>query len=491
MTRFFAAPLFAVPLFAALLAIGSAAAARPEPRTYLDRTMPVPGSAAEVHVEMRTVTVRASGEGPRATAGYLSYTVPSQDGDRPVVFAFNGGPGVSSAFLQIGALGPWRSNLPSDPRAVPPEVPGLVAGSNGLLPSADLVFIDPPGTGFSELPERDAASFAGVANDAAAVADLIAGWLDGHGRRDAPVYIVGESYGTIRAVALLDALAMGDAPAKVRGVILLGQALNMIETSQRPDNVVSHVLALPTLAALACHHRIVEPTCDVEQAIADAEVFGRTTYLAALFAGRDLPDAERASVAGKLASLTGIAADWFLEHDLAVPKELFREMALAGRGEIMGRYDGRYVSPLPDDPARIVATDPSSALVSFYGKTYLRQLSARFGLAEADRYRIVAYPKADWPYGGGDTPFADWPFMSVIERHAGQDRCLRVFVGTGIYDLTTTIGAADYLFARSSLPRDRYENRRYEGGHMFYSDGGARARLIADLASFIDSDPCR
>jgi hypothetical protein len=39
---------------------------------------------------------------------YTAYTVPGGDVRRPVTFAFNGGPGASSVYLNMGAVGPKR-----------------------------------------------------------------------------------------------------------------------------------------------------------------------------------------------------------------------------------------------------------------------------------------------------------------------------------------------------------------------------------------------
>ncbi len=193
----------------------------------------------------------ASGPGRSdATAGYVSYRVAG--GDRPVLFVFNGGPGAASAYLQMGALGPRRARVPQDPALPLPAAPQVGDNGDTLLDIADLVFLDPPGTGFSAIaPGADTGFYRSVTGDAAALAQAARAWLAAHGRSGAPLYILGESYGTIRAAAMVDALREQDPALKLRGVVLLGQALNMIETSQRPGNVVSCDNSLAAGASLS------------------------------------------------------------------------------------------------------------------------------------------------------------------------------------------------------------------------------------------------
>jgi carboxypeptidase C (cathepsin A) len=408
-----------------------------------------------------------------------------------VIFAFNGGPGASSAYLHMGLLGPVLAHVPQDPADANGGAASL-PGPSKLYAVADVVFIDPPGTGFSERPTGPAAApYSTVEGDANAAADLVRQWLTSHKRLDAPVYILGESYGTIRAVAMLDALDKQGIGKNVRGVVLLGQALNMIETSQRPDNVVTYAVSLPTLAAIACYHGMAKAPCTAEAITAEAARFAREDYLPALYRGRDLPQAERERIAARLADLTGIPAEFYLAHELRISKERFRVELLRARGKVMGRYDARYLADRPASVTTMMPGDPSSSISDVFGKAMTAYLGGTLKAPGADAYKVIARFEGGWSYGAEDSPFADWPFMATVESHAASNACLRLFVGTGIYDTTTTIGAADYLFAQSSLPKGRYRNERYIGGHVFYSDDASRARFQSDLVDFIGADTCK
>lgn len=460
----------------------------------MDVQVSKPDPAHPVRAELGLVPVSAGADSTPATAGYLSYTRTGKDAEpgRPVIFAFNGGPGASASYLHMGLLGPVLAHVPQDPANVSGISTGALPGPSKLYAAADVVFIDPPGTGFSARPAGTAAApYSTVEGDANAAADLVRQWLASHQRMGAPFYILGESYGTIRAVAMLDALEKQGLGAQVHGVVLLGQALNMIETSQRPDNVVTYAVSLPTLAAIACYHGMAKAPCTADGITADAARFARETYLPALYQGRDLPQAERETIAARLAELTGIPAAFYLANDLRISKERFRVELLRAKGKVTGRYDARYLAERPASVTTMMPGDPSSPISDIFGKAMTVYLANTLKVPGADTYKVIARFEGGWTYGSEDSPFADWPFMATVEKHAASNACLRLFVGTGIYDTTTTIGAADYLFAQSGLPRARYRNARYVGGHVFYSDDDSRARFQSDLVDFVTADTCK
>lgn len=445
---------------------------------------------ADYRTESTVIAVAADGGEPDVSVGAIAYTRDAQP-DRPVLFAFNGGPGASSTFLHLGLLGPYRLDVPNDPAADLPEAGELVSNGGGLLDAVDLVFLDPPGTGLSSREGGDPAVHSSVAGDAAAVAQAVAKWLAAHGRQDAPVYILGESYGTIRAAAMLDAFAAMDRSPDIRGVVLLGQALNMIETSQRPDNIVSHVVSLPTLAAIACYYGRAAQPCEPHDGAREAARFGREEYLDALFAGARRDEETRGKIAERLHALTGIPAGYFAANDLHISKEAFRVSLLRDEGRVTGRYDARYTAPLPADAVEFVGPDAFSAVSDLYAQAMPGYLSRLGIVSDPAAYKVIARFEGDWSYGAADSPFADWPFMTSVEREAGRNDCFRLFVGTGLFDLTTTVGAADYLLAQSDLAPERVTSKTYDGGHMFYSDPASREALLRDLREFVRGDACR
>jgi len=477
----------------AMLIAGAAASAQPLPtptiRARSDQSAVIAGRRVPYTAEVGVVPVASRPGRQDATAGYISYSVPSRR-ERPVLFVFNGGPGAASTYLQMGALGPFRAQMPQDPGAPLPAIATVAPNPDTLLDVADLVFLDPPGTGFSSLAaDANLAFYRSVDGDADAVAQLARAWLSAHDRTRAQLYILGESYGTIRAAAMVDALRRQDATLKLGGVLLLGQALNMIETSQRPANVVTYPVALPTLAAIACYHHVRIAPCTPEGSAREAAAYAET-YLAALFRGRALDVSDRAAVAARLEALTGISRDYYLAHDLRISKERFRVELLRAQGRVLGRYDARYTALRAATAGDTVGPDAFSPVSDLYGKAVVDQL-ARIGVIDATAYRVIVRGEDDWRYGSGDSPFNDWPFMARLERTMAGAPAMRLFVGTGLYDLTTTVGAADYLFAQSNLTPDRFRNRRYPAGHVAYSDDISWRLLMRDLRAFLAEEPAR
>jgi carboxypeptidase C (cathepsin A) len=61
----------------------------------------------------------------------------------------------------------------------------------------------------------------------------------------------------------------------------------------------------------------------------------------------------------------------------------------------------------------------------------------------------------------------------------------RVYVGSGIYDMKTTLGAAEYLVAQSGWPKSRVRISYYEGGHMAYTNESALKKFTDDIRMMV------
>ncbi|MET7330937.1 hypothetical protein [Nonomuraea sp. NPDC005650] len=246
----------------------------------------------------------------------------------------------------MGGLGPRRIAYPDDIRADPSAFP-IVDNAYCLLDVADLVFFDPAGTGYSRVAEGvDPAVHYGVDADARQMATWIEGWLRDHDRLASPVYLVGESYGSIRVAVVSELLTGLAEPVRVEGVVLVSQATNIIETCWRPANILSYVVSLPTLAAITWYHgRIDRAGRTLDDVVTESSQFADTEYLAGLFLGDDLPAERRDRLAERLASLTGIPASRWAERSLRLSKHDFRAELLSGEGLVLYMYDGRYAGP--------------------------------------------------------------------------------------------------------------------------------------------------
>lgn len=431
-----------------------------------------------------TVVNDADGN-PAARFVSTAYVRRDAAASRPVVFAFNGGPSSSSATLHMLALGPKRALVAQDLSA-PEPAPQRVDNPDAILDVADLVMIDPAETGFSRvLPGADRSYFYSVDGDARSVADFVLQWSRDNGREASPKYVLGESYGSIRATVMAGLLA-ADSP--LAGVFLFGQASNMIETSQRAKNALAYATNLPALAAIAAYHgRAERSDRPVSEIIEESYAWGMGDYLQALVRGYDLPAAERAAVAARLQALTGISADYYLANDLAITKVAFAQELLKDQGLRLGTYDARYVDRIPGPGERL--PDPSAKPMQAIQPTMLEHYAQFLNVPwPAEDYRPSAPDTRGWEWNGTlgpGGPFLDFDYPAELDKAFAANPDFRLMIGTGVYDLTTTVGPARYMVTRSAWPRDRVIQREYVGGHMAYTDEATLKAFNDDIRRFV------
>lgn len=436
-----------------------------------------------------TVEGRVVTSGPARSAARIVSFAYTRDGTdartRPVMFLFNGGPIAASPYVHVGGLGPKRVAFPDDVAADPARFQ-LVDNAFSPLDATDLVFVDPASTGFSRvMPGTKPQDYWSVPSDAAQIAAFIRAWLKARGREGAPVYLFGESYGTNRAAAIAGQLAEGSDPLPLAGVVLYGQAVNIIEYAQRPGNIVSYVASLPTMAAIGWYHDRVERRGRTQaQFLSAARAFAKGEYLAALYRGAALPDDDRARIAARLQEFTGVPADWYVANRLRMTKEQYRVALLKDRGLLLGRNDARYTAPLTAQGSR---PDPSAVLSDAIPGFFARYIRTDLKVDWADPYVPIApVPGLDaWDWGYGASPFGDWPYQQGITRMMTLNPAFRLLVGNGLYDTQTTIGAADYLVTQADWDRRRVTLRDYDGGHMGYSVAATARAIGEDIRALV------
>jgi len=391
----------------------------------------------------------------------------------------------------MGLLGPRVIAFGNElqPETSPPY--RLADNPHSLLDVADIVLFDPPGTGFSRvLNGSEAARFYGVRQDAETLVRFIEDWILEYGRWNSPRFLMGESYGTIRAAVAAKLLAGGPMNSgnmeglTLNGVILLGLALD------RGSGELSLATALPTLAATAWFHGKIDGGATLEQHVAAARQFAADAYLGALFAGALLEEREREEVAGRLAELTGLPEDFVLERDLRISPDAFASELLRGKGLDVGRYDARYTLPSAssgDDP---VADDPAMAqYVPGYVAALNTYMRDELGVEIDERYEVIAFRDVNfrWDWGFGPGVPSNRNFAEDLAIAMRRNPSLRLFAGSGYYDLVTTMGAAEYAMSHLGPVQDRIVVRNYESGHAPYQGPESRGALASDLRAFIRS----
>jgi carboxypeptidase C (cathepsin A) len=403
---------------------------------------------------------------------------------RPLLFAFNGGPGSASLWLHMGVLGPARVDLDVDDLRPPP----WVAAPNplSLLDRADLVFVDPIGTGWSTA-EGDSAPFHGVEGDVVSVADFVRRFVATHGRWASPILLAGESYGTTRCAGLADHLASHCGLA-VRGLVLLSVALKFQTLLFGPENELPPVFLLPTCAATAHYHGKIEG--DLDTLLADVESFTLDTYLPALVRGARLSASERTALAEQIAERIGVSAAFIERCNLRPSLGRFCKELLRDERKTVGRLDSRFTGRDRDAAGESLEHDPSlSFLLGPYTAAYQHHLRHALQWQDDAPYHPLSMDtNRAWSWEPHVNQYVD--VTERLRTALVSNPHLHVFAGSGLYDMATPYFATDYTLAQvgwESDVADRLVHARYAAGHMMYLHVPSLEQLRADLDSWLDS----
>ncbi len=424
---------------------------------------------------------------------FIAYTKNGVEdlGRRPITFAFNGGPGSSSVWLHLGMLGPKRVKLPDDavPLAPPYE---LTNNPHSLLDITDLVFIDPVSTGFSRPAEgEDKGQFHGYQQDLESVGQFIHEYLSKYGRWRSPKFLIGESYGGLRAAGLSGYL-LDRYNIALSGIAMISPAINFNTIAFNSGNDLPNLLFLPSYTATAWYHKALPGDL---QALPLAEVyrqaveFANGEYALALMKGNTISDAERSAVAEKLARLTGLSKEYVEGIKLRIPMGRFGKELLRERSRTVGRYDSRYTGIDADDAGETSEYDPSeSAIFGPFTATINDYLRNELKFEDNRVYEILTGNVQPWKYdrfGLGPPDASD-----TLRQTMAQVPFMKLFVAEGYYDLATPPATNDYSVSHMRLPAELRSNvtvRMYEGGHMMYIYEPSMVQLRKDLAEFYES----
>lgn len=410
--------------------------------------------------------------------------------ERGVCFVFNGGPGSSSVWLHLGALGPRRVPV-NDDGTMPPPPYAVVENPLTWLAHFDLVFIDPPHTGYStSASEAARKKLLSVDGDVAALAELIRLWLVRQQRFASPVYLAGESYGTTRGAAIAEKLF--DGGIALSGLVLVSCAMDLQSLVFGPRNDLPHALFLPGFALAAHYHGKLAGTPEAVRAAAEA--FVQEHYLAALHAGARLDGRARQRVEKRLAELTGLPPALVAQKNLRITdQDMFLEL-LRPEGRVLGRLDARVSGPMAAHRTHEWEFDPGGeALNAPYTMAMMGYL-AELGVQLDRRYEVLNMEvNKRWNWGRGPDE-GGWRGMGYTSTSADLSRVLRrhphlkVLAASGRYDLGTPYSASDWSLAQLDVPPEvlaRVTHRYYDAGHMMYTRVADLRQLAADLAAWL------
>lgn len=424
---------------------------------------------------------------PRASIFHVSYerSDTKDAAARPVMFAFNGGPGSSAVWLHIGVLGPKIVQLPGD-GTLPVPPPARVADNPfSILDVCDLVFVDPVSTGYSRA-EKDVkpGDFHGLDEDIESVGDFIRRWISENDRWASPKYLLGESYGGIRVAGLAGHL-QSRYGMSLNGVILLSSLLDFATLQPAQGNDLAYQVFLPAFTGVAHFHRKIEG--DRDALVKECTEFAFGDYAAALIKGADLDDAARAALAEKLARFTGIDADIWVKYHLRIDATTFRAELLKNEEKTIGRFDGRVAWDSTSTSESKAGYDPSYSLaLGAFSTAMLDYLGRDLGYKEDQPYEILTGKVHPWRWNTNNQVVNLSGRLATAMR---DNPHLRVLVMGGYTDLATppegVAHSVRHMLGLSTNLRENISTVFYDGGHMFYLNPPDLVKCRKDLVDFI------
>lgn len=444
------------------------------------------------HLDVRTDTGALVGKMFSISYVKVDATTKAPLAERPVTFCYNGGPGSASVPINFGGFGPLRvpsegtSHLPSSAKAEP--------NPYSLLAQSDLVFLDALGTGFSPLAEdADPKKVFGVEGDADAFCRAITSWLEGNERWSSPVYLLGESYGTLRNAVLMR--LMGERGIKLTGVIMLSAIWNMEQA--QPGDDLYYLGMVPTFAATAQFFGKAGQGVDQNEWFNRAMAWTNETYAPALLAGDRLGSEREREVAQQMSELIGLDAGFIVRRHLRVSLEDVRRELLAAEGKVCGRLDMRFTSDAPSYAQQswgwFAGEDAADDAVNAVWNTAFRSFLNEVGYHAPARYLDNNYDKIgtawSWAHDEpGTEERVDAPNVTLdIAVALRRDPTIKLMVLGGRYDAATTWWNVEYELARQFLSPEIKRNLElhlYGCGHMAYVDDPTLRQMSADLAAF-------
>src|SRR5262245_4489596 len=414
---------------------------------------------------------------------FVAYAIDDRTTDRPVTFVFNGGPGASSAYLHLGAMGPRAVNFSAN-GATPVEPVELVDNPDTWLDFTDLVFVDPVATGYSRsaagTEEADKAFF-GVDKDADAMADFVRLALARSGRTLAPLFLAGESYGGFRVALLGERLVASG--AAVKGLVLISPALEFSMLRNNPYAQLPLALALPSIVATHLERRDgAEGSLDI---LPEVERFARSTYLVHLAAGQT-PDAD---IDRALARYTGLTSETIRSHLSRVSMRTFTREYEARGDRVLSRYDGTVSVAVPRRAD--VHFDPIlDATVAVLTPAFTHYASAELGYRTDLEYRLLNRSVSGrWDFGTSPTHQGFAGALAELQTARARNPALGALIAHGYTDLVTPYAVSQYLVDQlAPLEGARpVELKLYRGGHMMYLRPSTRRAFTQDARSFYRS----
>lgn len=443
---------------------------------HTQQTMQLNGKPLRYTVTVGALPVRDKDGKEAGQVVVTAYTVEGEN--RPVTFALNGGPGASSVYLNLSAIGPKHMNAGNEGDS-PSDAPVLGDNQGTWLDFTDLVFIDPVGTGFSRstVPEDQAKKlFFTTDADIDYLSRVIYDWLVKNGRMTSRKYYVGESYGGYRGPRITHTL-QSQLGVALNGVVLVSPYLNPFAYEEGDLSPLPWMLSLPSITAANLERKgKLTP-----EAMADVVAYTRGEYATTLLKGRSDAAATDKMIA-RVTEMTGLDPAFVKYAGGRLETEAYLREVHREAGKLGSIYDSNVTAfdPFPfaaeqrsDDPILASIVAPlTTAMVDFVTRTVGWKVDARYNALSYDVNRL-------WDRGDslrrGSVP--------DLREAVSADPKMQVLIVHGWNDLSCPFMSSILTVDQMPVMGDptRVAVREYPGGHMFYTREASRLALRNDV----------
>lgn len=462
---------------------------KPIPSSTTNHTLMVNGKTISYKATTGYMEMKTEDGKPKANIFYIAYTKDNEKQEtRPITFAFNGGPGSSSVWLHMGALGPKRVVFSDDGTPLPPPYL-MVDNEYSWLEFTDLVFIDPVSTGYSRPSgEEKKEQFHGTKEDAHSIGDFIRLYTSKTKRWLSPKYLAGESYGTTRA-ALLASYMQERHGMYINGLVLISCALDFSTLRFKPGHDLPYLLHFPTYTASAFYHNKLDKSLqtDLEKTVELSRIFAEREYLPFLWKGDNVSKEEKTAIIKKIAYFTGLKEDFIDNTNCRIDIMNFAKELLRNEDRTIGRLDSRYKGIDRRSVGASFEFDPSYDAVIYgpYTGTINHYLQENLKFESELPYEILTGNVHPWNWGSAADGYTS--VTETLRKAMSTNNHLKVFVANGYYDLATPFYATEYALAHMELDESLRKNittTYYPAGHMMYVQKQSLLQLTNDVRKF-------